>query len=138
MNAFNLQPGTVVAIDTSYGVVPVRHFGVLSDRTDQHGVPFVFNASQRSGHTLEEHWNVFLDGRQGFRVDLWGGLHSHQVVARARQKLGLPWDLLSWNCEHYIRWCHGLEPESPQVQAGVGIALRTAAIIGIGVALARG
>lgn len=29
--------------------------------------------------------------------------------------LGQPYDLFNLNCEHFVRFCHGLPPESPQL-----------------------
>jgi hypothetical protein len=36
--------------------------------------------------------------------------------------VGTRWDLFWFNCEHFVRLAHGLEPQSPQLQGGVALA----------------
>jgi hypothetical protein len=48
-----------------------------------------------------------------------------EIVRRARRfvnELLGKYDLLSFNCEHFARWCATGEPESKQVKTGLAIA----------------
>ncbi len=46
----------------------------------------------------------------------------YAVLARAEHALGTAYDLLSWNCEHFVNWALGVAPISPQLRAaGAGL-----------------
>ena len=47
-----------------------------------------------------------------------GNLSPQQVLQRARSRIGETWNLF-WNCEHFVKWAHGLRPRSPQLVAGL-------------------
>src|SRR5258708_38087806 len=66
-------------------------------------------------------------GPEGFKEEFWslssgvvgignylGTLPPWRVLARAREIAGRPYNAATWNCEHFVRYCHGLQPESPQ------------------------
>ena len=54
---------------------------------------------------------------------------------RALGYVGNPYDLLFDNCEHFVRWAHGLEKESTQIQRGVILAM---SIVGFAFPQTRG
>jgi hypothetical protein len=107
-----LIPGTVVSV----AIGPIKHFGIISDRQGLQG-PFIISCSQRTGCVAEEAAQAFANGGN---INIHGypsQLNSYQVLQRARSKLGTKYDLLKWNCEHFVRWTHNLKAESPQLQA---------------------
>lgn len=37
------------------------------------------------------------------------------ILERAKSVAFRRYDAVAWNCEHFVRYCHGLKPVSPQV-----------------------
>lgn len=134
MNANNIlqaqqfAPGTVIARQY-LGYV---HLGLLSDslwgpdRT-------VFEFSAEAGGFRERSLTNFADGGQVVVIGYPSNLAPTEVMHRARSLTGHPYSLLGFNCEHFVRLAHGLQPESPQVR---GWALLGLAMAGLGL-LAR-
>ncbi|MFZ5479074.1 MAG: lecithin retinol acyltransferase family protein [Myxococcota bacterium] len=125
MHASELLPGTVVGVPAvaAGGLVTVTHVGIVSRRARQSGLPMIYNASKRTGRVMHETWAEFTQGEQAQVIDLRGDLPDSVILARAASRLGDEWGLFFSNCEHYVYWCHGLEPESPQLREGVGKAV---------------
>jgi hypothetical protein len=116
--------GDVVGIDVVVHGVPVHHVGLVS-RVESWDDVFVISNSKRRGCVVEEHISEFAEGgRVAHHPHIRGALHGHAVVHRARSRLGHTWDLITSNCEHFVRWAHGLPEESPQLVAKgvVGVA----------------
>lgn len=128
-----LAPGTVVAVPFCRNGVRGEHVGIVTEVRDRRtGEPTVISASKKLGYVGEEWWSDFSDGQAAQIVPLRGRLASAQVLRRARSQLGRPWRLFSANCEHFVRWVHGVVPKSPQVRRGLAIA----GVVGVaGVAL---
>lgn len=120
----NINPMTLHAGDIlSTGRVGYRHFG-LATGNYINGQPTVISNSGHHGKVVEESLEQF-QGQGDIKVEgYWGTLPPHEVVARARERLGSNYYLFNWNCEHLVRYAHGLKPESPQ------IALAAALVIG--------
>ena len=92
------------------------HYAVVSDRYDG-GKPMLISLSARQGTVCEEAWDYCAGNRKVVLSPVQGDLHPHQVVQRARSKLGrIKYSLLTRNCEHFARWAHDLKVESKQVQ----------------------
>lgn len=124
-----LRPTTVLSIPARVGLLTVGHVGLVSRRRDQQGLPYIYNASKRSGFVKLETWDVFTLGTGSATIlGISGELAEHEVLTRAHSRLDEPWDLWSANCEHYVRWCHGLEVTSPQLRAGLGVAVGVALV----------
>lgn len=120
-NPAYLTPGTVVGV----WVVPL-HVGIVSDRRDFNGYPYIISDSARVGHGAEEPWEVFSGGRAVYQIDtLKSALPSSVVVTRARSMCHRKWNLLTWNCEHFVREALGIRVESPQLQFAVLACLGT-------------
>lgn len=120
----HLPPTTVLSIPAPVGLLTVNHVGLVSRRFDQHGLPYIYNASKRSGAVKLDPWDVFTLGTGSADIlDIQGTLSESEILRRAHSRLDEPWDLWSANCEHYVRWCHGLDVKSPQLRFGVGLAL---------------
>ncbi len=110
----NLTPGTVVG--TRVGLI--THVGIVTDR-HAGGQPMVISNSMRSGRVEEEPLRIFQGGFPLVPVTQPALVPASEVLSRARQKLGTRWDLLSWNCEHFVHWAFGQDPKSPQLRAGL-------------------
>ncbi len=122
MHWSELGPADVVGYWLKVGGIDVFHVGLVGDAGPPWGPPSVISASKRTGLVLEEPWEDFSQGAPVRRLDLRGKLDPQQVLGRARSRLGQQWRLLFGNCEHFVRWAHGLPEESPQLQGGVAKA----------------
>lgn len=123
------RPGTVVLVPV-FGLFD--HTGIVSDRR-YGGKPLVISNSSRSGGVAEEPWDTFAQGGDVSLVGYPGRLPWNVVLHRARSFIGSRYGLMSWNCEHFVRFAHGLKPWSPQVAVTMGIVF----LAGIGLAAAR-
>ena len=81
----------------------------------------ISNSARRDG-VAEEWLDEVLADNSWRVVGYLGQLSPAQVVARARSRIGQPYQLLSWNCEDFAHWAHGLEACSPQ-RAGLAAIL---------------
>jgi hypothetical protein len=52
-----------------------------------------------------------------------------RAVTNAQRYLGMPYNLIKANCEHFARMCHGLEIESTQIQQYLLVALGAGAAL---------
>jgi hypothetical protein len=112
------ETGTLVSIPIA---LFYRHKGIVSDRW-YGGKPMIISNSARSGGAHEESWDVFAEGG-AVKVDGYpGGLPNFEVLSRAKSLINSKYDLLRWNCEHFVAYAHGLKPTSPQVAVTVAIA----------------
>jgi len=108
----NLTPGTIVSVDVGL----VTHLGIISDRAG-----YIISNSLRSGQVTEEPVNVFTNGKTIKVHNYPSKKIPEDVIARAKSKIGQAYSLISWNCEHFVRWVHGLKVESKQLQIGVAV-----------------
>lgn len=106
-----LSAGDVVSIQLGI----IEHFGVVSDKYIN-GVPCIISNSHKKGMVVEESIQEFANGRAITVHQYSGSLNPIQIISRARSRLGESYNLIKWNCEHFIRWATGLEPKSPQVR----------------------
>lgn len=126
-NRLTLSPGTVIAV----WIGPIQHVGVVSDR--MYGLhSSVISNSHRAGRVIEEPLPVFAGGRPVHVVGYLGNLSPQQVLQRARSRIGEAWDLLRWNCEHFVRWAHDTRPYSPQLITGAALLAAIALLVASG------
>jgi hypothetical protein len=121
--SMSLAVGTVVAVDMG----PYRHVGIVS-KLSITGEPLVISASARRGMVFEESLSEFLAGNALMVIKSRTALSPHEVVRRARSRLGVRWSLFTANCEHLVNYSLGSEVESPQVQAWVAVAALVASL----------
>lgn len=79
-----------------YGVV--KHFGIAT------GYGTVIHTSARFGRVEETDMAEFAGGRMVTQIHY---NHSHsgaELVARARSKKGMRYNVLINNCEHFVNW----------------------------------
>ncbi len=98
-----------------------KHYAIVSDRIigDR---PALISLSRRTGCVTEEPWRHAVGDRRFDVSFIHGGLPGELVVARARWCMltGIvKYNLLTFNCEHFVRFVHGLPRESAQVRSAV-------------------
>ncbi len=112
-----LQPGTVIEVD--YPIF--KHYAIVSDRFID-GLPTLIALSRRTGRVTEEPWTRATAKRRFEISPIAGDLPGDTVVSRARfwmQQGIVRYNLLTFNCEHFVRLAHGLPVESVQVRRAV-------------------
>lgn len=109
-----LLPGEVLSVVLPNGI---EHFGILTDRMT------VISASKKHQAVAEERLIDFSMGLQIFVHAPYGNQRWDETVRKAYEQLGEPYDLFSGNCEHFVRYCHGVAEESPQLAKAVVAAV---------------
>jgi hypothetical protein len=106
-----LPAGTVLRVSHGW----YDHVGLLSDRYSV-GERAVMSFSAQAGGFLEEPYSTFARN-QAVSVDGYlGTLPPWMVLQRARMKAGGLYSWTTFNCEHFVRFAHGIPIESPQLQ----------------------
>jgi hypothetical protein len=109
-----MPPGTVISTVGFHGLA--THTGIVSSEVDPvTGEQLVIHNARRNG-TVEEPVSRFCSGNRPLLVEGFPGrLPPELVVARARSKIGTPWNLFEWNCEDMVNYAHGLRGAPTQV-----------------------
>lgn len=104
-------PGTVVC--ASHGFYD--HVGILGG-VNARGERTVLSFSAQAGGFLEQPLREFSQGGT-VRVDGYpGSLAPREVLRRAHGQRGRAYSWATFNCEHFVRWAHGVAIESPQLR----------------------
>jgi len=109
-----LRVGEIIGV-RKFGFV--EHVGLVTESGT-----VVANSMRNSG-VIEQSLAEFSDGEEVTRLGYPSDLPASIVVARARRRLGARWSLLNSNCEHFVRWAHGLKPTSPQLVGMIGLVV---------------
>ena len=118
-----LPPGTIIGV--RFGLI--EHVGIVTDRSID-GVPAVISNSHAHRGAREEPLSSFIQGRS-FRVHkALSDRPGEEVADRARRMVGRRYDVLRFNCEHFVRIAHGLKPRSPQVYRAMAVAAGALAV----------
>lgn len=134
--------GGVASVEVTVGgFMRVRHVGVISDRIGADGQPMIVHASKVRGLVAETTATEFVKRQVGpLRYHGYPGQFAPDVVvARARARIGQPYEIVRRNCEHLVAEVHGLPVASPQLQsrtASGAIVAGTAAML-VAAALTR-
>ena len=104
------------------------HWGIVTDSWKD-GEQTVISCSGLRRMVVEEPMSNFRQGNSIQPRNFTSTLPVREVLVRARGKLGQRYDLLNWNCEHFVYDSFGLVKQSPQ--------LKQLAICAIGLALLR-
>jgi hypothetical protein len=108
---FELRPGTIVRVSH----VLYHHVGLISDRfIGMERAVVAFSAAAGGLHELP--FSAFQQGRDVFDDGYPGQLPPDEVLRRARLKHGQAYSWTEFNCEHFVRYAHGLSIESPQLK----------------------
>jgi hypothetical protein len=127
VNYFNYRLGAIVG--KRIGPLPLpQHVGILAPHPIWGRSVISFGPN---GIVEEPAWQ-FAGGGPFDSISYPGEWPWQIVVQRARQAIATrPYGALDFNCDHFVRHCHGRKLESPQVNV---IALL--AVIGVGFAWA--
>lgn len=116
MKTNSLEPGQPVKI----GRRGYNHYAIVSDRIAE-GRPMLISLSRRTGTVAEEPWDEVVQGRRVTPSALPSELPAPEIIARARAHLGRRrYNLLSDNCEHFVREALGLPARSRQLETAAG------------------
>lgn len=85
--------------------------------------------SEESGGLIEQPVSAFARGRPLTVAGYPGRLRPALVMQRARSMHERPYSLMSFNCEHFVRFAHGLPVESPQLKQWAFFGLFSAAML---------
>ena len=116
-----LEPGTILSTIKPDG--GVEHFGALTGRHLFGMPPTIISASKFRQTVVEELPLQFSFGAPIYAHGVWSNQPWQETIRKARSQLGQPYRLFGNNCEHFVRFCHGLPPESPQLAGAVGVAI---------------
>jgi len=98
---------------------PYRHFGTLFVID---GELLVFANSDAVGQARLETWDEFADGKQArFEPGYESTLDWREKYRRACSVAHNPYDVASWNCEHFVNYLQGLPAISRQARATVAL-----------------
>ncbi|WP_395055601.1 lecithin retinol acyltransferase family protein [Polaromonas sp.] len=103
--------GTVIRVSRGF----YDHVALLSDR-QIHGERGVLSFSSKSGGLVEESFSAFSAGRRVSVDGYLGSTPPARVMQRARLKHDQAYSWTEFNCEHFVRYAHGVLIESPQLQ----------------------
>lgn len=93
-----------------------EHVGLISGRV-MRGEPSVISFSQAANGFCEQPLSEFVNGRAYKLKGYLGNLPVGEVLHRAFSLIKKPYSLIDFNCEHFVRYAHGIKIESPQMQA---------------------
>jgi len=85
-------------------LLKVRVFGLINHFGIATGYGTVIHSSRRFGRVHETDMDAFSGGRRITEIHY---AHSHsgtELVARARSKKGMRYNVLTGNCEHFVNW----------------------------------
>lgn len=112
-------PGSVVSVPF---LLVYRHLGIVSDRWHG-GKPMVISNSARVGGVREDPWDVFTQNRPVTVESNAPALFPAETISRARSHIGTGYDVLKWNCEHFVSYAQGQKPSSPQTVVTLAVAV---------------
>lgn len=85
-----------------------RHYMVVV------GPNSVLHSSKETG-VVRESLSDVITGKLVTNHKRWGNLSDLEIVGRATNMIGEPYNLLFNNCEHVVRRACGIKEESPQI-----------------------
>lgn len=106
-----LPVGTVIRVSHGW----YHHVALLGDGVIQ-GERSVLAFSAQAGGFIEQPFSAFALGRSVTADGYLGGLPPASVMQRARLKQGQAYSWTEFNCEHFVRYAHGVPIESPQLR----------------------
>lgn len=108
---WSLPIGTLVRVSHGW----YDHVALIGDHVVC-GERTVLSFSAKAGGFVEEPYSAFASGRQVSIDGYLGGLPTETVMQRARLKRGQRYSWTEFNCEHFVRYAHGVPVESPQLR----------------------
>jgi len=95
---------------------PFDHLGLKTS------LGMVIDASPETGGVTERSFQEFSGGKPVRSADIEPAFSPTETVARARAKIGKPYNPFTANCEHLVRWATEGSARSKQVKAGLTLA----------------
>lgn len=108
---WGLPAGTVVRVRHGF----YEHIAMLSEHVIG-GERAVVSFSAQAAGFVEEPFSIFARGQTVVIEGYLGILPPAVVMQRARMKRGQAYSLSDFNCEHFVRYAHGVPVESPQLR----------------------
>lgn len=114
INLSELTPGKVIAI--RYPLY--KHFAIISDCLGKDNMPNLISLSYRNSSVQEETWHKVVGAKPVEESSIKGNYTQTTILTRARSCINnnIKYNLLTFNCEHFARYAHGLPVESIQVK----------------------
>jgi hypothetical protein len=109
-NVWSLPAGTVIRVNCGL----YDHVALLGDRLIN-GERSVLSFSAQTRGLAEMGVSAFAGGRAVTIDGYLGSQPPEWVIWRARLKFGQGYSWTEFNCEHFVRYAHGVLPESPQL-----------------------
>ncbi|WP_087461964.1 lecithin retinol acyltransferase family protein [Oleiphilus messinensis] len=108
------SPGDIIRVRYS----TFTHYGVVSDRTGEDGMPMIIDNSYASGTAVERTWAEATVGKVPSLSKIGSEYPAQEILACAKQLIGQStrYSLTRYNCEHFVREVVGLKPASRQVR----------------------
>jgi len=107
----NLPSGTVIRVNHGW----YDHVALIGDRILQ-GERSVLGFSAQVRGFVEQPYSAYASGRTVTIDGYFGVLPPEIVMKRARLKRGQAYSWTDFNCEHFVRYAHGVREESPQLR----------------------
>ncbi len=125
-NITELQLGTVISVPKGF----VKHVGIVTGNYHQ-GQPTIISNTPKYGQVVEHTLEDFCGGKE-FKIESIPKSYADgfRAVQKAFSRLGRPYQLTKYNCEHLVTDAFSLKPQSPQL-AGWSFAL----LVGTGLLL---
>lgn len=127
-NMWTLPTGTVIRVNCGL----YDHVALLGDGLIN-GERSVLSFSAQTRGLAELRMSAFAGGRTVTVDGYLGASPPEAVMWRARLKRGQGYSWTEFNCEHFVRYAHGVPLESPQLQqwAFLGGVLSVVALISV-------
>lgn len=110
-NVWSLPAGTVIRVNCGlYDHVALLGDGLINDERS------VLSFSAQTRGLAELGMSTFAGGRAVTIDGYLGSQPPEWVMLRARLKFGQGYSWTEFNCEHFVRYAHGVLLESPQLQ----------------------
>ena len=119
----NLRSGDRIVVPKSTYNLVMHHAVYLGQ--DLNGIHYVAENVYGHGTMLTEVSKFFRRYSKINRIERFNGnsFQKQQLIKRALSRLGLPYDLFKYNCEHFANEIINSRPHSKQVGNAIGIAL---------------
>jgi hypothetical protein len=117
--AMQLQVGDKIR---TKGRLGIWHYGVYVGPRGPRGEDVVHNSKDRGAVVLEP-LSTFAADKDVFIVRRTAPGYEEVAAQRALAHLGQNYDLLAFNCEHFVNVVHDGQRESPQLQVAGALAI---------------
>lgn len=116
-NIWALPTGTVIRVSHGW----YDHVGLIGERPIM-GERSVMAFSAQFGGLVEQPYSAFANGHVVTIDGYLGVLPQETVMQRARLKQRQAYSWTNFNCEHFVRYAHGVPIESPQLRQWTFVA----------------